>query len=125
MLPKSVHEKPSKCCNAHRRTHDPRSDEEFSRLLSLIMRLHNDIVSTFEADSQAFTPTFYERTVRGQTYTIVDEWRDGFLIRYVISYFPCVRFIVLPMSPVYTPTQDLPRRAGRGNIVCRTKPGTY
>lgn len=53
--------------------------EAFNDLLSLIMRLYNDIVSTFEADPHAFTPTFYERTVRGKTYTIVDEWCDGFL----------------------------------------------
>ncbi len=53
--------------------------EGLDRLVDLVMRLYNEVVSLFEADPAAFSPTFYERTVEGKTYTIVDEWCDGFL----------------------------------------------
>ncbi len=56
-----------------------RSPEDLDHLVGLIMRLNNELVSTFEADPAAFSPTFYQRTVEGKTYTIVDEWCDGFL----------------------------------------------
>lgn len=53
--------------------------EDFNHLVGLIMRLYNEVVLTFETDPEAFSPTFYQRTVKGNTYTIVDEWCDGFL----------------------------------------------
>ncbi len=56
-----------------------RALEDFNHLVGLIMRLYNDVVFTFETEPEAFSPTFYKHTVKGKTYTIVDEWCDGFL----------------------------------------------
>ncbi len=55
------------------------TEEELQRFFNLIMGLYNDIIHHFSESPDDFEPTFYERKVKGKTYTIVDEWCDGFL----------------------------------------------
>lgn len=55
------------------------SEEELQRFLTLIFEFYNDINLNISEYTDEFEPTFYERTVKGKTYTIVDEWCDGFL----------------------------------------------
>jgi uncharacterized protein len=49
------------------------------RVIDLIMRLYTSVIVTFEVAPEEFEPTFYTRDVDGKTYTIVDEWCNGFL----------------------------------------------
>ncbi len=51
----------------------------FQRLVNLIMRYYNSVITIFEIAPEKFSPTFYTREVEGKTYTIVDEWCSGFL----------------------------------------------
>ena len=51
---------------------------ELNRFLAFVMAFYNDIVACFDADPDAFQPTFYERKVGRRTIMIVDEWCFGF-----------------------------------------------
>lgn len=53
--------------------------EEMNRFVALVMHFYNSIVLIFETSPEQFEPTFYERTIRGRTVFIVDEWCWGFM----------------------------------------------
>jgi uncharacterized protein len=54
------------------------SEKDFMEIFSLMMRQMNWIASILARSAGHFEPLFLERTVEGKTYTIVDEWCDGF-----------------------------------------------
>jgi uncharacterized protein len=53
-------------------------EREFQAIFSLMMRHMNVIASILMETPDAFEPMFLERTVEGQSYTIVDEWCEGY-----------------------------------------------
>lgn len=55
------------------------SADDFGAILSLIMRHMNGIAATLMQQPDAFEPMFLERKVKRRTYTIVDEWCEGYM----------------------------------------------
>ena len=53
--------------------------KDFEDVISLMMRHMNDIAATLMEQPQDFEPMFLEREMEGKTYTIVDEWCEGYL----------------------------------------------
>ena len=54
------------------------SQEAFQEILSLMIRHMNSIVHLLIEYPEEFEPLFLEREVEGNTYTIVDEWCEGY-----------------------------------------------
>jgi len=52
--------------------------EEFKEILSLMMRHMNAIADIFMENPQEFEPIYLGREVEGDSYTIVDEWCEGY-----------------------------------------------
>jgi uncharacterized protein len=48
------------------------------RVMELMMRHMNSIAGHLIAEPESFEPLFLEREVEGKTYTIVDEWCEGY-----------------------------------------------
>lgn len=55
------------------------SDQEAQTIVSLLMRLMNSSAVMLMEEPENFEPMFYERTVEGKKYTIVDEWCEGYM----------------------------------------------
>jgi len=55
------------------------SNNDFESLLLLMVRHMNDIAATLMERPADFEPIFLEREVEGKTYTIVDEWCEGYM----------------------------------------------
>ncbi len=53
--------------------------EDAGRFTSLLMQHSNGIVTTLTDPREVFEPLFFEREVDGRTYTIVDEWCEGYM----------------------------------------------
>ena len=53
-------------------------EEEFKQILSLMMRHMNAIAGIFMENPQEFEPIYLGREVEGDSYTIVDEWCEGY-----------------------------------------------
>ncbi len=54
------------------------SEKDFKTILSLMMRHMNGIATTLMEHPGDFQPIFMEREVEAKTYTIVDEWCEGY-----------------------------------------------
>lgn len=54
------------------------SEDAFTKMLSLMMRHMNDIVQVLIEFPNDFEPIFLEHSVDDKTYTIVDEWCEGY-----------------------------------------------
>lgn len=54
------------------------SEKEFEVILTLMVRHMNGIAANIMEHSEDFEPIFLEREVRDKTYTIVDEWCEGY-----------------------------------------------
>jgi len=52
--------------------------EEIEKVLGLIFRHVNGISATLNNAPELFEPLFMERRVDGETFTVVDEWCDGY-----------------------------------------------
>jgi len=55
------------------------SDKAFEEIFALMIRIMNSNVVTLMEYTDDFEPLFYEREVKGKTYTIVDEWCEGYM----------------------------------------------
>ena len=55
------------------------SEKEFEGIFTLMMRHMNDIAATLMEHPEYFEALFLERVVEEKTYTIVDEWCEGYL----------------------------------------------
>jgi len=55
------------------------SQEEFEEILTLMIRHMNAIAHLLMEYPEEFEPMFLEREVESNTYTIVDEWCDGYV----------------------------------------------
>jgi uncharacterized protein len=55
-----------------------KDEKEFEEILSLMMRHMNGIAGMLMEAPEAFEPMFLEREVDDETYTIVDEWCEGY-----------------------------------------------
>ena len=55
------------------------SKKDFEEIFSLMIRHMNAIATTLMEHPQDFEPLFLEREVKGKTYTIVNEWCDGYV----------------------------------------------
>jgi uncharacterized protein len=55
------------------------SQEEFEEIFSLMIRHMNGIAHLLMEYPEEFEPMFLERDVEGRTYTIVDEWCEGYV----------------------------------------------
>jgi uncharacterized protein len=55
------------------------SEKEFEGIFTLLMRHMNDIAATLMEQPEVFEALFLERAGEGKTYTIVDEWCEGYL----------------------------------------------
>jgi len=55
-----------------------KSEEAFSEVIALLMRHMNGIVQVLMEYPEDFEPIFFERKVKDKTYTIVDEWCEGY-----------------------------------------------
>jgi uncharacterized protein len=53
--------------------------KHFEEIFSLLVRHMNGIAATLMEEPEAFEPIFMERVLEGKTYTIVDEWCEGYL----------------------------------------------
>lgn len=54
------------------------SEKAFQEIFSLMVRHMNSIVTLLMQYPQDYEPLFLERKVEGKTYTIVDEWCEGY-----------------------------------------------
>jgi uncharacterized protein len=54
------------------------SEKEFQEIFSLMIRHMNSIAHMLMEAPEHFEPAFLEREVDGRTYTIVDEWCEGY-----------------------------------------------
>jgi len=54
------------------------SEEAFKKILMLLMRHMNGIATALMENPEYFEPMFQERVIEGKTYTVVDEWCEGF-----------------------------------------------
>ena len=54
------------------------SEKDFEDIFTLMMRQMNGISSTLMEQPETFEPIFMERQIKGKTYTIVDEWCEGY-----------------------------------------------
>ena len=54
-------------------------EQEFQMVLSLFMRHMNSITSLLMDQADDFELIFHERVVKDKTYTIVDEWCEGYM----------------------------------------------
>ena len=54
-------------------------EQEFQTVMSLFMRHLNSIAGMLMEHPGDFEPLFLERVVDGKTYTIVDEWCEGYM----------------------------------------------
>ncbi|MEX2353538.1 MAG: UPF0149 family protein [Gammaproteobacteria bacterium] len=55
-----------------------KDEKEFESVFTLMIRHMNDIATTLMERPQDFEPIFMQRVVEGKTYTIVDEWCEGY-----------------------------------------------
>ena len=55
------------------------SEKEFEGIFTLLMRHMNGIAETLMEQPEDFEALFLERVVKEKTYTIVDEWCEGYL----------------------------------------------
>ena len=55
------------------------NEKDVQDILSLMMRYMNGIATTLMEHRDDFEPIFLEHMVEGKTYTIVDEWCEGYL----------------------------------------------
>lgn len=55
------------------------SDRAFEEIFTLMIRIMNSNAVTLMEYPDDFEPLFYEREVKGKTYTIVDEWCEGYM----------------------------------------------
>ncbi len=55
------------------------NEEELKKALSLFMQHMNSIAATLMAQPDYFEALFLERVVEDKTYTIVDEWCEGYM----------------------------------------------
>ena len=55
------------------------SKKELEGIFTLMIRHMNDIAATLMEQPEYFEALFQERVVKGKTYTIVDEWCEGYL----------------------------------------------
>lgn len=53
--------------------------KDFEAIISLMMRHMNGIVAMLMERPEDFEPMFLERVEEGKTYTIVDEWCEGYM----------------------------------------------
>jgi uncharacterized protein len=56
-----------------------KSEKEFEAVFTLLIRHMNEIVAALMTQPEDFEPLFQERVVEGKTYTIVDEWCEGYV----------------------------------------------
>lgn len=54
------------------------SEEAFTEILTLLLRHMNGIIQTLMDYPEDFEPLYMERVVEDKTYTIVDEWCEGY-----------------------------------------------
>lgn len=54
--------------------------QEFEAVFALLIRHMNGIAIMLMEQPEAFEPLFLERVVEGKTYTIVDEWCEGYML---------------------------------------------
>ena len=54
-------------------------EKELEGVLSLFMRHMNSIASVLMDSVEDFESMFYQRVVKGETHTIVDEWCEGYI----------------------------------------------
>ncbi len=54
--------------------------DEFEAIVTLMMRHMNGIAALLMEQPEDFEPLFLERDSKGQTYTIVDEWCEGYML---------------------------------------------
>jgi uncharacterized protein len=55
------------------------NEKESEEIFSLMFRHINDIAAILSEEPHNFEPLFMERSVEGKTYTIVDEWCEGYI----------------------------------------------
>ncbi len=56
-----------------------KSQQDAEQVISLLIRYMNGNAAFLIHDPQNFEPMFMERTVKGETYTIVDYWCEGYM----------------------------------------------
>ena len=55
------------------------SADDYQAFMSLVIQHSNNIVSTLMDEPEAFEPLFLERSQDSRTFTIVDEWCEGYV----------------------------------------------
>lgn len=86
-------------------------EQEFQLVLTLFMRHMNSISSLLMDLGDEFEPMFEERVVDGKTYTIVDEWCEGYMRGVALSaglwdrYSDEMRVLLAPIA-AFTEEQD-------------------
>lgn len=56
-----------------------KNEKEFETVFTLLIRHMNGIASALMQQPEDFEPLFLERVVESKTYTIVDEWCEGYM----------------------------------------------
>ncbi len=56
-----------------------KNEKESEEIFSLMFRHINDIAATLSEQPHNFEPLFMEHLVEGKSYTIVDEWCEGYM----------------------------------------------
>ena len=55
------------------------SADAYQKFVSLVIQHSNSIVSTLMDEPESYEPMFLEHSLKGQTFTIVDEWCEGYV----------------------------------------------
>lgn len=83
-------------------------ERDFSEIFTLMLRHMNGIVETLMEFPNEFEPIFLERHTDERTFTIVDEWCEGYYLGFALSHkqwmIPDTKIASL-LSPIFAFTQ--------------------
>lgn len=84
-----------------------KNQEDFEKVLSLLIRHMNSIVTMLMQQPEDFEPLFNERVVEGKTYTIVDDWCEGYVrgVKTASESWPSAEMELL-LSPIMAFTSE-------------------
>ncbi|MDP2003658.1 MAG: UPF0149 family protein [Desulfurivibrionaceae bacterium] len=79
------------------------SEKEFEAIFALMIRHMNSISVMLMESPEDFEPIFMERTVKGKTYTVVDEWCEGYWLGVTLAaehWNPAMERLLPSMAPI-------------------------
>ena len=79
------------------------SEKEFEGIFTLMVRHMNSISRMLMESPEDFEPLFMERQVKGKTYTVVDEWCEGYWLGVTLAanqWNAAMERLLRPLAPI-------------------------